>query len=398
MSELKDLAWSVQEVVEPPVFEQLERRGVRRRHRKQLVVAATVAAAMVAAVLFAVLPSGSSPSPDRPVAPPTAPFAWNNVASPALVSPTRWAAGWDDCSTPPVCRYAAVVNRDGKKATAPVRSVPYATFRSGDEVIAVSGPEGERLTPGDQSWSRTVLLRSTSRGVVQTALRYAAPTRTIRAGEILTDQILGGRLVVLNPADSTLRPFEIPGLQTAWSTARDETGRWWVVGGVLGEEFGGTPGSASRSDIYWSDDDGKNWQQALLHPDQPGSTLSVSPDGRTIVAVSANAEEIATVRMSTDRGAHWATVQTPQWSKGVYPVAFDDGTAVALGQPADHPTPELYTLSDGHARLVNGVPDLLTYLAGDEQLMYGPQDQNGVATRAAVSTDRGKTWSFVGLR
>lgn len=399
MSELKDLAWSVQGVVEPPAFEQLERRGVRRRHRKHLVVAATVAAAMVAAVLFAVLPSGTSPSPDRPVAPPTAPqpFVFNDAVSVAMVTPERWASVWNDCSTP-VCRYAAVINRDGKKTTAPVRSVPYVTLRAGDEVIAVAGPQGERLTPNDPSWSQTVLLRSTPAGTVKSVLQYAAPTATIRDGEILTTSIVGDHLVVLNPAESTLRPYEISGLETAWAATQDETGRWWVGGGARGQDLGGTPGSASRSDIYWSDDNGKTWQQELLHPDQMGSMIAVSPDGRTIVAVSMNTEEVATVRMSTDRGGHWTTVQTPRWSKGVYPVAFDDGTAVALGQAPGVPTPELYTLSDGRSRLLNGVPDLLTYLTGDEQLIYGPQIQDGVATRAAVSADQGKTWSFVNLR
>lgn len=397
MSDLKDLAWSVQEVVDPPAFEQLERRGVRRRHRKQLLVAATVAAAMVAAVLFAVLPSGSRPSEDRPVAPPTAqqPFVWNDAVSVTMVSPKRWAALWNDCSTP-ACRYSAVVNRDGKKTIAPVLSVPYVMLRSGDEVLAVAGPQ--RLTPNDPSWSQTVLLRSTSRGTVKSVLRYAAPTKTIDDGEILTSSIVGDHLVVLNPAESTLRPFEISGVETVWAAAQDGTGRWWVLGGVRGEDVGGTPGSASRSDIYWSDDHGKSWQQELLHPDQPGSTIAVSPDGRTIVAVSMGTDELGTVRMSTDRGGHWTTVQTPEWNKGVYPVAFDDGTAVALAQPPSDPTAELYTLSDGRARLMNGVPDMLFFVDGDEQLIYSLQIKDGFASRAAVSTDRGRTWSFVDLR
>ncbi|TDO44026.1 hypothetical protein EV643_11749 [Kribbella sp. VKM Ac-2527] len=45
MSELKELSWSVQEKVEPVPFEQLERRGIRRRRRKQALAGVGVAAA-----------------------------------------------------------------------------------------------------------------------------------------------------------------------------------------------------------------------------------------------------------------------------------------------------------------------------------------------------------------
>jgi hypothetical protein len=44
MSELKELSWSVPETVRPVPFEQLERRGVRRRRRRQVAAGAGVAA------------------------------------------------------------------------------------------------------------------------------------------------------------------------------------------------------------------------------------------------------------------------------------------------------------------------------------------------------------------
>ncbi|QNE20814.1 hypothetical protein F1D05_26500 [Kribbella qitaiheensis] len=60
MSELKDLAWSVQESVEPMPFEDLQRRGIRRRRRRQVLIGAGTAVATATAVLAVLLPLGGS--------------------------------------------------------------------------------------------------------------------------------------------------------------------------------------------------------------------------------------------------------------------------------------------------------------------------------------------------
>ncbi|QNE20812.1 hypothetical protein F1D05_26490 [Kribbella qitaiheensis] len=80
------------------------------------------------------------------------------------------------------------------------------------------------------------------------------------------------------------------------------------------------------------------------------------------------------------------------WARGGGPVAFDDGTAVMLGLRTDHPSPSLYGLSGGRAKLLNGVPDRMDDLAGDGKLLYGIQLESPHATTVATSTDRGKTW------
>ncbi|QNE20813.1 hypothetical protein F1D05_26495 [Kribbella qitaiheensis] len=218
------------------------------------------------------------------------------VRSILVATPTRWSSTWADCSSNP-CRYAAVVKRDGKSVAGPVRS-QYAGLRVGDEAIAVSGPTGETLTAEDPSWKQTVLLRLTANGTLRTALSYARPGKTFEPDEILTDQVgPSGELRVLNVRDSTLRELQPAGLEGARSPVRDGTGRWWVVTGKSE--------SGSRSDIAWTDNGGRTWNNALLDPDNPAAKISVSQNGRTIVASSwldgATLEAIGLLRMSTDR-------------------------------------------------------------------------------------------------
>jgi hypothetical protein len=412
MSELKELFWAVQETVEPVPFEQLERRGVRRRRRRQALAGAGAAVATTVAVLAALLPFGGKAGTEQlpPVAPPTASVPGSiepilppdgidqaaqavvrakdaEVRSILLATPSRWAASWASCSTNP-CKFAAVLSRDGAKVTAPVRRMKYTTLQTGDEAIAMAGPSGESFTARDPSWSQAVLVRLTAQGKVQTPLRYAKPTRTFSAGEILIDRVVvGAELVVLNLADSTLRKLDVPGLTQPHSPVRDSTGRWWVVAGE--------PGSGMRSQIAWTDDGGGSWQQTVLDPGDPASTIAVSQDGRTIVATSwidgATFEAIGTLKMSTDRGANWTTVTDKPWAREGGPVAFNDGTALMLGRSRDGVV-ALYPLDDQPGQTLLTGHDGLDDLTGDGKLLYGPVLTGTTTTKVATSTDRGKTW------
>lgn len=398
MSDLKDLAWSVQEKVDAVPFEHLERRGVRRRHRRRALVAAAAASVVV---LAAVLPWGSQLNGEEPpIAPSVAPLpqgsdpggealvrsATADISMVKIASPTRWAATWSDCKS--WCTYAAVLSRDGVKATAPVRSMYYNTLQLGDEVMAVAGPEGEKLSADDPTWSKSVLFRLTDDGPKQSVLRYVEPSSTFHSGEVLINSIAEGRLVVLNPDESTVRPLELPGVEMAWTPTRDSTGRWWIVGGQLG--------NTARSDIYWTDDGGKHWNQSLLDPDNPGMALAVSPNGRTIVATSfvEPKEQIATMKLSTDRGATWTTVTTPPWVRAAGPVVFDDGTVMMIGKTEADPVDVLHRIVDGQVLPVEGTRDRLYDLETDGSLLYGIANEDPINKRVATSTDRGKTWQF----
>ncbi|WP_432946200.1 hypothetical protein ACQPXM_07595 [Kribbella sp. CA-253562] len=409
MSELKNLSWSVQQTVQPPPFDQLERRGVRRRRRRQALAGAGVAAATAVAVLVALLPLGDKAGTEQvpPIATvPTAPVPGSiepimppeqsgdavvraqdaEVRSMLFATPSRWAASWISCLPEP-CQYAAVLSREGSKAIAPARRAPYATLRLGDEAVAVAGPSGEVFSAEEPTWAEAVLVRLTAKGKVETPLRYAPSTSTFTAGEILLDRVVvGSTLLVLNVADATLRRLEVAGLDHPRSPVRDETGRWWVVAGDFV--------SGSRSEIAWSDD-GRTWNRTLLDPENPGSRIAVSPDGSTVVASSwvdgATAEAIGTLKMSTDRGARWTSVADRPWARGGGPVAFNDGTAMMLGVSKQGQT-GLYRLADGTATQLSPGPPGLEELAGDGKLLYGQVLRGPGVTKVATSVDRGLRW------
>jgi len=158
MSELKELSWEVQETVRPVPFEALERRGIRRRHRRQALTGAAVVAAVTIAVLAAVLPLGNVTGTEKP---PTAgpvdhaaeKLIHDKKASAfdiAFATPTRWASSvW---SSPD---YAAVLSRDGVRTTAPVRKNPYVVLRAGDEALALSMPPS--MKGSDPTWAQAVM-------------------------------------------------------------------------------------------------------------------------------------------------------------------------------------------------------------------------------------------------
>ncbi|HET6293052.1 MAG TPA: hypothetical protein VFG33_06745 [Kribbella sp.] len=412
MSELKDLSWSVQETVEPLPFEQLERRAVRRRRRRHVIVGIGAAAATAAAVLAVLVPLDQTgqapvaPEPTKPVqfwptpSPPkpdtgaaealiAAPGA--QLGSTLMATPTNWAAAWSNCAPQP-CRHSAVVKRGAARVVAPVREQPYVVVQAGDEAIALSGPAGFSLTPDDRTWAQTVMVRLTDRGLIETQLHFAKSTKTFSDAEILTTA--NGEPFVLNLEKSTLRRLEMPaGFATTTSPVRDGTGRWWVVG---------TEGFSS--DIGWTDDGGATWTTEVLDLDASGSTVAVSADGRTVLATSwvdgATLEAIGKVRMSTDAGARWQTVQIPRLARGGGPVAFNDGTARMIGIANDDTT-ALYGIdSSGSMTKLPGLPDLLDDLSGDGKLLYGPLIQGSAQellrgpsqNKIATSTDRGLTW------
>jgi hypothetical protein len=371
----------------PRLVERLERLGVPRRWPPLLIVG--VVAATTSVVLATVVWITGLSGPDDPpiaVLPASAvkdgsavvTAASAQLRSVAMVTRNRWAAGWAECATGPQCRYSAVIDRDGVKAIAPEWPVPYATLRSGDEAIAVAPP-----TEGTLTGDATVLFRMTYDGPVTSRLNYVLPTRTFRSGEILTDRIVPGRIVIVNLEDSTVRMLETP---EARSPVCDTGGRCWALTGI------------GRTDIVWTDDGGATWGSAPLDTKNQRGRLAVSPDGKTLVATAVTignlSETVSTMRISTDRGAHWTTVRDTPWSLNAGPVALNDGTALVLGGRSGDPTPHLYRISDDVARPDPGSPGVLAHLAGDAHLLYGPEVSKRHTTRLAVSTDAGKTWEY----
>jgi hypothetical protein len=298
------------------------------------------------------------------------------VRSIVMASPNRWAAGWADCAGRPTCRYSAVIDRDGDKAIAPEWPVPYVPLRAGGDAIAVAPPPEGTLT-GDA----TLLFRLTYDGPVTSKLRPAAPTQTFQSGEILTDRIVPGAIVVVNLEQSTVRMLQTPGSR---SPVCDISGRCWMLTGI------------GRTDIVWTDDGGKTWDSAPLDEKNQRGRLAVSPDGRTLVATAVSIDDaietVTTMRISTDRGVNWTTVEHTPWRLNAAPVAFDDGTAVLLGGRPGGSTPQLYRISEGAARPDRGSPGILTDLAGNADLLYSPVTSKRRAVQVAVSTDHGTTW------
>lgn len=370
----------------PRVVRRLERLGVPRSLPPLLILG--VVAAVTAVVLAVVVSVTSRTAPAQPplaIAPTIVGKQGSAVVNAdraqvqaiAMVTRNRWAAGWADCISGPTCRYTAVIDRDGSTASAPEWPVPYATLRSGSEAFAVAPPP-EGTLDGDA----TVLFRLTYDGPVTSRLRYRLPTRTFERGEILTDQIVPGRIVVVNPADWTVRMLDTRGTR---SPSCDRTGRCWMLAGI------------ARTDIIWTDDGGKTWGAEPLDRKNQLGRLAVSPDGRTVVttsvAVGSVTETVTTMRISSDRGEHWTTVEQVPSRLDTAPIAFNDGTALMLGGRSGDPKPRLYRITGGTARLEPGFPGDLSDLSGDAGLLYGPEVPKRRTTEVALSTDQGKSWT-----
>ncbi|TDX08774.1 sialidase family protein [Kribbella sp. VKM Ac-2566] len=387
MSELKELSWEVQESVQPLPFEALERRGVRRRHRRQALTGAGVVAAVTIGVLASVLPLGNVTGTEKPPAagtPASIPVDQaaekligdkkSGMAGVAFATPTRWASAWTSPHPGNTWNYAAVLSRDGVRTTAPVRKNQYVVLQTGHEALALSMPTS--MKGSDPTWAQSVMVRLTDQGRVEKRLRWAAPTSEFADGDVL---LAYGTLRALNLETGTLREVKVPGIDNAYEPQRDSTGRWWLVGAR----------NSGVSNIYWTDDRGKTWGHSVISPGRRGGQLGVSPDGRTIVAIPGGKPgtpgDLVPLRLSTDRGEHWTTVATRDAPYLSSPVAFDNGTGLALYQGKQR---EL--LRPGAGTPLTPPADLGQLNAVGE-FVYGLQ-YNG--DHAITSTDHGKTWKY----
>jgi hypothetical protein len=394
MSELKELSWEVQETVQPLPFEALQRRGIRRRHRRQALTGAGVVAAVTIAVLAAVLPFGSAIGTDKPPTagtPASIPVDQtaeklihdkkSGFAGIAFATPTRWASVWMSAQPGYTWNYAAVLSRDGVRTTAPVRKNQYFVVRVGDEVLALSMPTS--MKGSDPTWAQAVMVGLTDQGRVEKKLHWAPPTSEFADGDVL---LASGTLRALNPATGTLREVKIPGVDNALRPQLDATGRWWVVGAR----------NSGVGNIYWTDDHGKTWDHSVISPGRMGGDLGVSPDGRTMVAIPGRdprrmgEEELVPLRLSTDRGAHWTTVATRDSTYLSSPVAFDNGTGLALYKKGK----DRELLRPGAGAPFTPPADL-GELTSVGEFAYGTQ-YNG--NHAMTSTDHGKTWKYLDPR
>ncbi|MGY4771650.1 WD40/YVTN/BNR-like repeat-containing protein [Kribbella sp. CWNU-51] len=387
MSELKELSWEVQETVQPLPFEALERRGIRRRHRRQALTGAGVVAAVTIAVVATILPLGNLTGTEKP------PTAGTQASIPvdhaaeklihdkksgaagiAFATPSRWASVWLLPQPGYTWNYAAVLSRDGVRTTAPVRKNQYDVLRVGDEVLALSMPTS--MKGSDPTWAQAVMVGLTDQGRIEKKLHWAPPTSEFGDGDVL---LAYGTLRALNPETGTLREVKIPGIDNAYQPQRDTTGRWWLVGAK----------NSGVGNIYWTDDRGKTWGHSVISPGRMGGRLGVSPDGKTIVAIPGSKPgttgDLVPLRLSIDRGEHWTTVATRNSTYLSSPVAFDNGTGLALYQGKNR---EL--LRPGAGAAFTPPADLggLTSVGG---FVYGMQ-YNG--NHAITSTDNGKTWKY----
>ncbi|MFC9694831.1 hypothetical protein ACFTSF_40160 [Kribbella sp. NPDC056951] len=406
MSDLKDLAFTVQQAVDAPSFDSLGRRATRRRTRRRLSIAAAVSAVVAAVLIIGTLPGGGARK--VPIAPqPTVsnsdrdgealihdPGA--NVESFVASDSSHWAAAWSRCPNNE-CSSAAVLSSNGRKVITPVRPGPWATLLVGKEPIAVYGAHlpatvgDDDPTPGE-----ALLLRFADRGAVQTPLRYTAPTRTFEEGELLTDKVMPGEIAVLNLKKSTLRRLDLPNSPDRMSgpqkPVRDDTGRWWFLGG------------RGPDRILWTDDHGKSWQHELLDAEHSGNWLAVSRNGRTIVATSSSItagnvtlERLETTKVSTDAGATWRTVSGLPYTVDGKPAALDDGTVLLLGRQPNDVGASLYTISEGQVRTKGTAPQFLWGFASGSEPLYGIANSqpHGALTQVAHSADHGKTWDYL---
>ncbi|MEV0790161.1 sialidase family protein [Kribbella sp. NPDC050459] len=391
MSELKELSWDVQETVQPLPFEALERRGIRRRRRRHALTGLGVVAAVTLAVLAAVLPLGNVTGTEKTAGTPAsipvdqaAEKLIHNKKSGAsgiaFATPTRWAAGWLLPQPGYTWNYAAVLSRDGVRTTAPVRKNQYVVLRAGDEALALSMPTSTKGT--DPTWAQSVMVRLTDQGRIEKKLRWAPPTSEFDDGEVL---LAYGTLRALNLETGVLREVKIPGVDNAYEPFRDNTGRWWMVGAK----------NSGVGNIYWTDDRGKTWDHSIIGAGRTGGQLAVSPDGKTLVVIPGMKPrapgkpgapgDLLPLRLSTDGGRQWTTVAGRNAPYLSSPVAFGNGTGLALYQGKKR---EL--LRPGAGAPYTPPPDL-GQLSAVGDFVYGMQ-YNGNQT--ITSTDHGKTWKY----
>jgi hypothetical protein len=255
-----------------------------------------------------------------------------------------------------------------------VRKNPYDVLRVGDELLALAMPTS--MKGSDPTWAQAVMVGLTDQGRVEKKVHWAPPTGEFGQGDVL---LAYGTLRALNPETGTLREVKIPGIDNAYDPQRDTTGRWWLVGAK----------NSGVGNIYWTDDHGKTWGHSVISPGRVRGSLGVSPDGRTLVMIPGTkpgpTDELLPLRLSTDRGEHWTTVASRNSPYLQSPVAFDNGTGLALYQGKKR---EL--LRPGAGTPLTPPTDLGGLTAvGD--FVYGLQ-YNG--NQAITSADHGKTWKY----
>ncbi|GAB3934886.1 hypothetical protein GCM10029976_044470 [Kribbella albertanoniae] len=385
MSDLRDLAQSVQQAIDAPPFDKLARRATRRRRRKTAFATAGVIGIVATIVSLVVLPGGSA----EPAASPEeegralVQSADAQLQGTLMISENQWAASWADCRGS--CRYGAVLSRNGRSWYLPVKTQPYVLLQVGNEPVAVSGREP--MSPAGDRPEQS-LARLTNRGLVRTLLRYVAPTQTFATDEVLTDKFGPESLQVLNLKDSTLRPLTTPPMDEILSPSapvRDKTGRWWTLSG------------RTRIKVAWTDNRGISWRSEPVDVESSPGNLAVSPNGRTTAATSLTPltgntfVSIANLKVSTDAGQSWRLFTKPG-GHSAGPVTLDDGTVLLLGQLPGDPTRGLYTVTGRQVQRLNDAPDL-TNFTGNSNLLYGLTIEP-MTTKVAFSTDRGTTWNY----
>jgi len=388
MSELKELAWTVQEGVRPLPFEELRRRGVRRRHRRQALTGAGIALVAAVAFLAALLPGNSRDGLEPPVATPSGATvitaADATLEDFAASAGNFWGSTWSSC-TPTPCRYAARLNIAGLTADTPITDRPIAVMPTANETIAVLPPKASPLSATDPTWKQSFVMQLSDGGRVLRPLQYAAPTSTFSSGEILGQLTGTEEVTVLNTFEMSLRTLRLPAdLRRPRLPVRgiSDVDRWWLIADAPG---GGTQ-------IAWTADGGHSSQRHKVAGSRPtdgaGAVSTSSFDGRATVAVTKAADgSTRTMERSLDAGRSWQQIADPPARiSGAMP--FSDGTTIIIGRRPGDARSTTYVL-DTEGRITRGAAaPSVAALSGYGTYLYGLDSVSTVA----LSRDWGTTW------
>ncbi len=385
MSELKELAWTVQEGVRPLPFEELQRRGVRRRHRRQALTGAGIALAAAIAVLAVLLPDGSRDNLEPPVATPNGATvitaADATLEGFAASAGNFWASAWSSCSPAP-CRYAARVNLAGLTADSPVSDRPLSVMPNANEAIAVLPPKASPLSATDPTWKQSFVMQLSDTGRMLRPLQYAAPTSIFTTGEILGQLTGTEEVTVLNTFEMSLRTLRLPGdLRHPHPPVRgvSDVDRWWLIADA--------PGGGSQ--VAWTENGGRSWHRHKLASSLPADgTSTVSFDGQATVVLSTAADgSTRTMERSLDAGRTWQQIaDPPARSAARCRSATGPRSSSADGPATPAPRRTCSTPTAGSPE-VKAAPGVVA-LSGYGTYLYGLDSVSTVA----LSRDWGTTW------